>query len=333
MEIISGSDLFRTATGVIKPLYLALGNFDGVHRGHQQIISKTVQRAQENSGCSAAYILNPHPLLALDPGNGMALLTDIADRAQIFGELGLDYLVLEPFEGKLPCFSPQDFAKIILCERLGASGVFVGSNYHFGYRGAGSAETLSKLGSEFGFSVEQVAMVQAGGKTVSSSLVRELVKAGEVKAAAFYLNYYFFRYGRVVKGAGIGRLKLLPTANVVADPGFLWPGQGVYLTAVSGLDNLYFGLSNVGAKPTFDSYNEKMVETHLLNFTGDLYGREIRIHFLEKIRETQRFASVEQLKAALVSDVERAKNLLPAYEKVVYGNRISLQAGLTVLRS
>lgn len=320
MIIIAGSDLYR-ASG--KALFLTLGNFDGVHRGHQAMISKTHQRAKEKGALSAAYILNPHPQKALNTRAHMGLLTDIYDRAEIMRGLGLDLLIMEPFSGALPTYRPEEFATTILKERLKVEEVFVGENYRFGYKGEGSTATLKALGKRLGFIVNEMPLLSYKGVRVSSSFIRELIGSGEVKKAALYLNYYYSRYGKVVKGSGIGGKKLLPTANVKAGPYFLWPKSGVYFTAVETTEGeLYFGVTNVGPKPTFDCYDENMAETHLLGFSGNLYGQTIRLFFLEKLRDSARFASVEELKGAIKKDVEKAEALARHYKKKLPGKVI-----------
>jgi riboflavin kinase/FMN adenylyltransferase len=331
MEIINGSDRLP-ATG--KPLYLALGNFDGVHRGHQAIISKTVEKAKRESGISAAYILNPHPVIALMPDNGISLLTDIVDRAEIMGELGLDYLIMEPFTGELPGYTPEEFITTILRDRLSARGVFIGNNYRFGSKGAGNAETLQRWGDEAGFKVDVIPIVHYEQERVSSSLIRSLIIGGEVSKAADYLNYYFYRHGKVIRGSGIGKSRLVPTANVIASRDLLWPGQGVYLTAVGGLEEgLFYGVTNVGAKPTLKQFDQNLVETHILDYNSDIYNRNIRICFLEKIRETCEFNSLDELKLQIERDIERARAMLPGFIQEAGSRGRSLQAGCSVLRS
>ncbi len=331
MEIVNGSDRLPVLG---KPLYLALGNFDGVHRGHQAIIKKAVEKATETGGVSAAYILNPHPVIALRPENQMSLLTDIVDRAEILAELGLDYLVVETFNEVFSQYTPDYFVRAILQNKLSVSGLFIGSNYRFGCRGAGSADTLLYWGEKLGFTLEITPMISYKNKLVSSSMIRSLIIAGAVNEAADYLNYYFYRHGRVVKGCGIGKKMVYPTANITASSRLLWPGDGVYLTAVGGVDEgLLFGLTNVGSRPTFNSCGETAVETHILDFNKDIYGREIRLCFLEKLRDTRYFPSAKELKDQISRDIEEGRELFNYYRQVKNGKGNSLQASCSVLRS
>ncbi len=331
MEIINGSGSLPADH---KPLFLALGNFDGVHLGHQQIIRKAVKSAAAAGGSSAAFILNPHPVIALQPEKKMSLLTDIADRAEIMGELGLDYLIVEQFDDQFATYSPEQFVKNILVDRLAVKGLFIGNNYRFGKKGAGNADTLYYWGRKQGFTIDVTAMVCYEGEKVSSSLIRALISSGAVKEAAKYLNYYFYRHGRVIRGCGIGKSLVYPTANIVANPRLLWPGQGVYLTAVGRLsDQLLYGLTNVGSRPTFDNFDQTAVETHILDFDGQIYDREIRICFLEKLRDTRPFPSASALKEQIGLDIELGRRLINSYEQEREEMARSLQASCSVLRS
>jgi riboflavin kinase / FMN adenylyltransferase len=331
MEIINGSDRLPRTN---RPLFIALGNFDGIHRGHQSIIRATVSKAREEGGLSAVLILNPHPVIALQPDKQMALLTDIADRADIMRELGLDYLVLETFTKELASYTPEQFIQKILHEKLAAAGLFIGSNYRFGRNGSGCSETLKKWGKKLGYSVQVSPIIRHKNRDVSSSLIRSLLLSGEVKEAADYLNYYFYRQGRVVKGHGIGKKFVYPTANISVKARLLWPAGGVYLTAVGNVGSgLMYGVTNVGARPTFDDFKESLAETHILDFNGDIYGREIRLCFLEKMRDTKQFSSAEELRLQIGIDIEESRRLLDYFRSERNGRGNSLQAGCSVLRS
>lgn len=330
MELINGAERLPERT---RPLYLALGNFDGVHRGHQEIIKKVVERARRDNGSSAALIFDPHPLIALRPEHPMALLTDIADRAEIMAELDLDYMIVQPFSSRISSLSPEQFVRRILIEKLGVSGVFVGMDYSFGRQGAGSSDTLRYWGEELGFSVEVSSMLKHGEKDVSSSIIRSLLLSGSVNRAAELLRYYFFRQGRVIRGYGIGKKMVYPTANIAANPRLLWPGKGVYLTAVGKLNGgLLYGVTNVGSRPTFD-HHDTAVETHILDFNDTIYNREIRLCFLEKLRDTRTFDSSPDLKEQIKRDIEKSRELIKTFRQEKNGKGQSLQAGCSVLKS
>ncbi len=330
MEIINGADRLPFSD---RPFFMALGNFDGVHRGHQLIIKDLVAKARRVNGISAALVFDPHPVIALQPENHLVLLTDIADRAEIMAELGLDYLIIEPFTEKLASFTPEQFIQRILTDKFNVKGLFIGANYKFGYQGSGNADTLNYWGRKIGFSVNVAPMFIYDGKEVSSSLIRSLLLSGAVKEAADFLNYYFYRQGQVIKGYGIGRELVYPTANIFTKPDLLWPGQGVYLTAVGNIrDSLLYGVTNIGPRPTFDHY-DRAVETHIIDFDGNLYNRVIRLCFLEKIRNTMVFSSSDQLKEQIGNDIAKSRILITQYRQEKNGKGNSLQAGCTMLRS
>jgi riboflavin kinase/FMN adenylyltransferase len=312
MEIINGIERWP---GSKRHLFLALGNFDGVHRGHQRIIAAAIEKARSCDGDSAALIFDPHPSVLLRPDRSFALLTDIADRASLMGALGLDYLIVQPFTDALASLNPEQFVREMLKHKLNTAGVVVGYDYSFGQGARGSADTMQRWGRQLGFSVEVCGPVLYRRQAVSSSAIRELLQAGAVKEAARRLNYYFFRRGRVVRGHGIGKKLVFPTANITVSPRLIWPGRGVYLTAVGGLgEELFFGLTNVGAKPTFMEESIS-VETYILDFEGDIYNRELCLYFLEKLRETRAFSSPEELKDQINLDARRAGKLIGVLSK------------------
>ncbi|MDY6825792.1 MAG: bifunctional riboflavin kinase/FAD synthetase [Bacillota bacterium] len=330
MEIINGAEHLPVSG---RALYLALGNFDGVHRGHQMIIRKTIEAAKTGGGISAALIFDPHPVIVLHPERPFALLSELADRAEIMSELGLQYLIVEPFTAEISHLSPEHFVLNYLLDKLGVKAVFTGSDYSFGKQGAGNAETMRYWGEKLGFSVDISSMLKYKGKEVSSSRIRTLLLSGAVKEAAELLNYYFFRTGKVIKGYGIGKQMIYPTANIAASPRLLWPGRGVYLTAVGNLNGgCLFGVTNVGSRPTFGHYDTS-VETHILDFSGTIYNYSIRLSFLEKLRETKTFSSPQQLKEQISYDIEAGRKLIPCYEQEKFGSGNPLQPGCSVLRS
>ncbi|HOL18251.1 MAG TPA: hypothetical protein PLY40_08215, partial [Bacillota bacterium] len=212
MEIINGIDRWNSADR--RSLTLALGNFDGVHRGHQAIIRTAVDMAGAAQGRSAALLFDPHPSMLLRPDPSFALLTDLVDRAELMAGLGLDYVIVEPFTGDLAALPPERFVEDILVHKLAVSGVVVGYDYSFGHGGRGNTETMAALGKKYGFTVTICPAIRYKQKIVSSSAARDLLQKGAVAEAAGLLNYYFFRHGKVVRGSGIGSKILYPTANI-----------------------------------------------------------------------------------------------------------------------
>ncbi len=331
MEIINSINQLPHLT---KPLFIALGNFDGVHRGHQAILRAVNEKAKTEQGCSAVLILNPHPVSALRPGKPVTLLTDLADRAEIMQELNIDYMIIEPFTPAFSALEPLEFVNKILIDKLKVKGVYVGENYRFGSQGKGTAAKLDQWGKKFGFFVSIQPLVTYNNNKVSSSLIRDLILDGAVKGAADYLNYYFFREGMVIHGRGVGNKFIYPTANMISSDELLWPGQGVYLTMVNKVkEELLFGVTNVGSIPTFKVDDNRIIETHILDFNENIYNQTIRLCFLEKLRDTAEFLSPEKLKEQIGQDIMTGRQLIEKMKMEINGNGHSLQAGCSVLRS
>lgn len=331
MEIINS---INNLPHLKKPLFIALGNFDGVHRGHQAILRAVDEKAKAEKGCSAVLILNPHPINALRPKRPLTLLTDLADRAEIMQELNIDYMVIEPFTPEFAALEPLDFVEQVLIEKLNVKGVYVGENYRFGRQGKGTAAKLDQWGRESGFLVSIQPLVTHKNNKVSSSLIRDLILRGAVKEASDYLNYFFFREGAVTHGRGVGNKFIYPTANLISSDELLWPGQGVYLTAVSKVkQEPLFGVTHVGSIPTFKVDDQRIIETHILDFKENIYNQTIRLLFIEKLRDTEEFSSPEKLKEQIGQDIITGRRLIENMLLENYGISHSLQAGRSVLRS
>ncbi len=294
-------------------MYLALGNFDGVHIGHRMIISATVDTAAAGGAKSAALIFSPHPLQVLAPESSPDLLLTLEDRIKLLGEAGIDYVVVHPFNREFAALLPEDFVCRVLKEELGASGVVVGFNYSFGLRGRGKADDLKRLGAACSISVQVIKPVEKGGSPVASSRIRVLLAAGRVQEAREMLGYPFGLKGTVVHGDGRGRQLGFPTANVLTSAEVIHPGHGVYLTRVlftaEAQKKWHWALTNVGKRPTF-SKSEPSVEVHLLDLQTNLYGRELNVQFIQKIRDERLFTGPAELCDQIKKDVDRARYLI-----------------------
>lgn len=305
MKIIEGLH----CRSIKRPLYLALGNFDGVHRGHQAVIEKAVRRARDSAGSSAALLFDPHPSALLHPQKRFCLLTGITERAALLEMLGLDYLFVAPFTPQVAATTPANFVQEILLQKIGIDGLSIGVDYSFGRGGAGSKEMLQRLGQELGFTVAVSSMEEEDGTVISSSAIKRLLAEGAVDGAASLLNYYFFRRGKVIPGRGRGKKMLYPTANIEPGADLVWPGGGVYLTAVGGVNQQpYLGVTNVGGKPTFEE-NAPSIETYILDFDREIYGREITLYFLKRLRQTIDFPSVAALRAQIETDIAQSREI------------------------
>ncbi len=292
-----------------KGLYLALGNFDGIHRGHQAVIRSAVSGARACGALSGVLLFNPHPSMLLYPERQFCLLTGMEERSSLMAELGVDHLFVEPFNVETASLSPEAFVKKILLEKYKIKGVSIGDDYSFGRGASGRKAQMRNYGKNLGFEVTVCSIETALDQVISSSAIKKLLGEGEVEQASLLLNYYFHRRGKIVAGEGRGKMLLFPTANIVPAPHLVWPGGGVYLTAVGGLDGkVYFGLTNVGTKPTFND-GALTVETYIIDFEGDLYGREIVIYFLMRLRDTLNFSTTAFLREQICEDIRIGKEL------------------------
>lgn len=290
---------------------VAIGNFDGVHRGHQRLFAEARRRAAALGGESVALTFEPHPARVLAPERAPALISTPRRKLELIEGCGIALCVVETFDRALAALSPEEFVDEVLVRALGARAVCVGWDFTFGKARRGDAATLRALGAERGFEVAVIEPVAIDGVVCSSSKVRELVRAGRVEEAARLLGRDVEAEGEVVRGAGRGRGIGVPTANLRAETELL-PGGGVYAGWVQLLDEgsggvIHDAAINVGTNPTFTDAATVHVEAHLLDWDGgDLYGRRVRFGFVERLRDELRFSSVEALVEQIRRDVEAA---------------------------
>ena len=278
-----------------RPRQVAVGTFDGVHLGHREVIR----------GSDTVLTFDPHPLQVVHPEATPKLLDSFPIKRDLIASLGVLQLVVIPFDREFAGRMHEEFVESVLIERLGATHVSVGENFRFGWRAQGDADYLR---SRTEFETRVVSLVEAEGETVSSSHIRALVAAGEVDVAARLLGAPFTLEGEVVAGDRRGRELGMPTANVIPDDRVVVPGHGVYAATLDGRP----AAVNVGVRPTFESGRGVLVEAHVIDFEGDLYGRTVRIAFLARLRGERRFASAEALVEQMRADVERARELCAA---------------------
>ncbi len=289
-----------------KPVYLALGNFDGVHRGHQKLISELVTKASSNGGQAVAFIFDPHPAQVLTPDRAPRLLITSDRKAKLLEQMGLDVLIYHPFTREIAACSPEQFVKRILVQELKVKEVFVGFNYTFGHRGAGTPELLRQMGEVQGFAVNIIPPVEFEGETISSSLIRKSLEVGDIKMAHQLLGYYPILDGIVVEGEHRGAAIGFPTANIGIENIYNVFGKGVYAAQAEVGANTYDCVVNIGSKPTFHDEYPVSIEAHLMKFDGDLYGQRISLSLIEKLRDEKRFGSLEDLVAQITLDRDRA---------------------------
>ena len=305
MKVVLSIEEARSIRG---PKCVAIGFFDGVHIGHQKIIGAVVRESQKRGLLSTAITFEPHPLRVLKTETPPPLLTPLDKKLELLASLGLDACAVLSFSPDFAGLSAEEFSRCVLKDGFEPRLVCVGYNFTFGHRGVGTPDTLRELGRKLGFRVKVFAPVKVGGVTVSSTAVRELVAGGRVKEARRLLGRPFSIRGEVVAGDGRGRQMGIPTANLVPPPEQLLPADGVYAVVVKARGRSYVGVTNVGRRPTFPS-PRRLVEAHLLDYSGHLYGQDIEVFFLEWLRAEQTFPDAEALRRQVVLDSQKARRL------------------------
>ncbi len=288
---------------------VAIGVYDGVHRGHQAVLAALRGRAAELGGLPVTVLtFDRHPLEIVDPERAPRLLTSEERKLELLAARGVDTVAVLTFDEEVRALTPDDFAADILAGGLGASLVAVGADFRFGKGRAGDVDELRTLGLGLGFYVEELDLV-GDGAPVSSTAIRAAVAGGDVAAAARALGRPFELRGTVVRGEGRGRQIGFPTANVETDPRLLVPARGVYAVWATVAGARRPGVVNVGVRPTFGEDRE-VVEVHVLDFDGDIYGAGVTLEFVARLREERRFAGVEELVAQIEQDVAAGRELL-----------------------
>lgn len=304
MQIFRDSKRLRNKAG--NPV-LTLGNFDGLHLGHQKILGKVRERARKLGCPSVVYTFEPHPLKVVAPHKSPPLILDPKKKAELVEALGIDYMVVARFTKGFAAKHPREFVEEELLP-LGVREVWVGHDFSFGMGRAGTVEYLEALGRELGFSVRVVPAYLKGREVVSSSRIRRLVADGRVGEAGRLLGRPFSIRGRVVKGMDLGKKIGFPTANL-EPKGELLPADGVYAAFVIVEGKRRKAVVNVGTAPTFGG-KKRCVEAHILGFRGDIYGKDIEVEFVRRLRGEKAFASREALSSRIRKDAERAGRIL-----------------------
>jgi len=284
---------------------LTIGSFDGVHLGHLKIIDRLKEIAKQNKGESVIFTFYPHPRLVLFPEeHNLRLLTTLHEKIRLFEKAGIDHLIIYPFSKEFSQLSYADFVRRILVERLKIQTLVVGYDHKFGKNREGSFTMLKDLSEEIGFQLEKLDVLLVDDINISSTKIRDSLQTGNIRRANKYLGYPYTLHGSVVEGQQIGRKIQFPTANIEAsDPNKLIPGHGVYAVFVNVEGKRYQGMLNIGTRPTVNrNADNRSIEVHILEFDGNLYGNEIELEFIEKIREEQKFESIDHLRAQLETD-------------------------------
>ncbi len=289
------------------PTAVTIGNFDGVHAGHQRLVREVVAAARENGLQPAVLTFDPHPASVVAPGRVTRLLSTHGERCSILAREGIECVLILPFNAQVARWTPEEFAERVLAKALHARVVVVGDNFRFGHKQAGDTKVLGELGRRFGFETGVLAPVKLRGRIVSSSEIRKAVEEGNVALAGRLLGRPFALEGDVVPGHGIGSKQTVPTLNLRTTSQVL-PREGVYVTRTRDLDRerCWNSITNVGRRPTFGG-NELTIETFLLSPFEPPSPETIRVEFLRWVREERKFESPEALKAQIRRDVGRAQ--------------------------
>ena len=287
---------------------LTLGNFDGVHLGHQEILSRIRERSREIKGTSLVYTFHPHPFEVLTQEKQFLNITTLEEKLKLIEKEKTDILICEPFTLEFSQISAEAFVKEILCERIGVKEIFVGEDYTFGSKRQGNIHYLMKMGKALNFRVKIIDSIVVDNIIVKSSKIRELIQLGEVSVANRLLGRNYSLTGKVIKGKGRGVDLGFPTANIKPAKA-LHPGVGVYAVWVNLENQRLPGAMNVGYNPTFRD-RELSLEVHILDFNKSIYGKELEISFVSRIRKEKAFSSPEELIVQMQRDVSEVRKIL-----------------------
>ena len=284
---------------------LTVGTFDGVHLGHRKIISRLHDLATQIHGESVIFTFDPHPrkIVAPDETN-LRLLTTLDEKIELFARAGIDHLIIYPFTPEFAQLTYEQFVEQILVGQIHTKSLVVGYDHKFGKGREGDFELLRNLADRLGFQIEKLDVLLMNESNVSSTKIREAIQVGDFDTANAYLGYPFALHGTVVEGQKLGRQIQFPTANIEAsDPDKIIPGYGVYAVQAKVLNQTYRGMLNIGSRPTVNhNADHRSIEVYLLDFDADIYGEHLELIFFRKLREEQKFGSLDELKGQLAKD-------------------------------
>lgn len=300
----------------IKESVVTIGNFDGIHKGHQVLIEKATEYAKKNNVISTVFTFNNHPVNYFKPNSIKNIITN-NDKIKILKTMGVDYIINIPFDEYMTKISGYDFVKDILIDKLGAKKIIVGHDFTFARNKEGNIDLLKELSKKNGFLLEIVNPVKIDDIRISSSYIRKLILDGKVEDARKYLGRNYKLSGEVIHSKKLGRTIGFPTANISIDENIIIPKVGIYATKVYVNGTIYYGATNVGYNPTVNG-NKLSIETNILEFNDDIYGKIITIEFLERIRDEKKFNGIEELKSQLQKDTNYVcKKYICKREKVM----------------
>lgn len=283
---------------------VTIGTFDGVHLGHQKIINRLVELKQKQGGETVLFTFDPHPRKILFPEQkDLKLITTTTEKCELLKQYGIDHVLVFPFTKEFSQMNAGDYVSDIISKGLKTKTLVIGYDHRFGSNREGSIETLKQLAPVYNFEVEEISAQEINQLNISSTRIRKAIEEGDIETANNYLGYAFFITGEVVKGKQLGRTIGYPTANIfVEDQDKLIPKIGVYAVNVILHDAVYKGMLSIGYNPTTDKDHNIKIEVNIFNFDQDIYGKELKLEFVKRIRDEKKFANLEELKQALAND-------------------------------
>ena len=281
---------------------VTIGTFDGIHLGHQKILSRLIKSSKNKDLNSVVLTFFPHPRIILNKYNEVKMIDTLDEKIIHLNEIGIDSLVIHPFDKNFSLLSANQFIKDFLVDKLKIKHIIIGYDHRFGKGREASVTDLKNYADDYDFTVEEIKAQEIEKITVSSTKIRNSINQGDIKTTKKYLGRYFMMTGKVVKGDGLGKKINYPTANIFIEETYkIIPKDGVYLVETIIEDKLFNGMMNIGHRPTIGT-NVKSIEVHLFNFNEDIYGKVISIKMISKIRDEKKFSSIEALKEQLVKD-------------------------------
>lgn len=293
-----------------KKTILTLGTFDGVHIGHAAILRKLTQNTNNGEFESTVLTFFPHPRMVLQGKSDLKLLNTINEKIELLEKIGIENLIIHPFDESFAQLSAEEFVKTVLVDQLHIQKIIIGYDHRFGKNRTANIDDLSAFGLKYGFEVEQISAQEIDAISISSTKIRNALELGDIDLANQYLGYSYFLSGTVVKGKQLGRTIGFPTANIDLEEAYkLVPKNGVYVVAAEIDGKTVFGMMNIGFNPTVQGQN-RTIEVHFFDFDSDIYNRQIRVAVLQRIRSEEKFGSVELLTNQLKKDRDFSKNYL-----------------------
>ena len=308
MRIYRGLEEFRKLDNAV----VTTGTFDGVHIGHRKILRRLTEVAKKNQGESVLLTFFPHPRMVLQPDSDLRLINTIEEKIKLLEKEGIDHLIIHPFTKDFSRNTSLEFVRDILVNQVGTRRLVIGYDHHFGRNREGSFEHLREFGPLYGFEVEEISVEEVDEVNVSSTKIRRALEGGQVEVAANYLGHRFELSGRVVHGHKVGRELGFPTANIdITNRYKLIPGNGIYAVKVEYKDDLYDGMLNIGHRPTLSSVIDvATIEVNIFDFDQDIYGEELTIHFVKRVRDEKKFDGRDALIEEMKKDENKVKLIL-----------------------